>query len=265
MKKTTALFLCILSVIISVLPSAAEAFENSRFKSETLFSGRDYKRLSLAEQEKFETAYRKAAEPLSPARLIDPEVTRANIFECYSCLAEEKNLQIIMRECFSAGAGLTVWARHKKGSSYNISAVITVPAENQDFINILTKKHSAKKLGKASLRIKISCGADSGHTANLESESTIILDYKECNAVVWSIKDIHMGYETGLETVLKKYFPECLEKTSIIDPEGVSENSRILVAPRLTIDMRAVNDEGHNHDDSLYYGELKFDTIKYEK
>jgi len=120
-------------------------------------------------------------------------------------------------------------------------------------------------LGRASVLIKIYCGCDAQYSAELHSEGFLVASYKECNSLVWSIIDAHMGYGGNLADILKSSFPEALKKTSIKDCLSSSEKARVLVAPVVHIELRSVNSQGGNYDDPLYSGELKFDTVRYEE
>lgn len=119
--------------------------------------------------------------------------------------------------------------------------------------------------GRACILIKIYCGHDSNYSAGLHAEGTMVASYKECNAIVWAIIDAHMGYCGNLADILKNSFPGVLKTASIRDGLSTSEKARVLVAPVVHVELRTVNAEGGNHDDPLYSGDLKFDTVRYEE
>lgn len=126
-------------------------------------------------------------------------------------------------------------------------------------------RYPSSNLGRASVMIKIYCGHDAQYSAGLHSEGLLTESYKECNALVWAIKDAHMGYGGNLADILKTSFPEALKKASIKDGFSSSKNARVLVAPVVYVELRSINSQGGNHEDPLYHGELKFDTVKYEE
>lgn len=128
-----------------------------------------------------------------------------------------------------------------------------------------TDGYPSSSLGRASVLIKIYCGFDAQYSAGLHSEGFLVSGYKECNSIVWAIIDAHMGYGGNLADILKSSFPEALKNASIKDNLSSSERSRVLVAPVVYVELRSVNSQGGNHDDPLYCGELKFETVRYEE
>lgn len=207
----------------------------------------------------------KAIKVFVPQQLIDPDCGPAENFVYFYCAVREAIVPNLLLDCQNSGAGAIVFKRFKKGFAPMAGIVVITTPGKHDFVKCISGRYQAAPIDKVSLAVRIKCEDDFEYSANLQSEGYMISSFRECNAVLHRIMEIHMGYEKDLAGVLEQYFPQALEKASIKDPGSHDENARILVAPEIHIEMTAINAHGHNYNEPLYRGDLRFETVKYVK
>ena len=195
----------------------------------------------------------------------NPETPVPDNIKLFYCVVPKDQVTNLEALCNKYNAPIMVYrAFNQLVVLKRLGVVVTVNPKDKYFISKLRKFYNAKPLKDVSLRVKINVSSIT-YGVCMTKEAFVTGDFGGCDEILSNMIKNPYGHNCSMFKTIAKSFPGLLDKLTVKTNEylGLGKKRKMLFNPIVTIEMLALNMNGHGKNVTLYHETYLYQTIKH--